>query len=162
MKFRELEKQSNSKLYKVVDLYQVVQKSELPYSKAYDSKRDLFNHQRSLIKEETLSKITAPKLTDFSYRPRLVDKPDMNEPISEQQRLANDWRRMVEDERLKNKTFSQARQEDISAADIEQIASSLTAVTKPGDDALANAKIKQAMLDTKAQAITTLAGTEIA
>jgi hypothetical protein len=52
MKFQEQEKPSDSRLYKVVDLInRIVQKPEVPYPKAYDSKRDLFNHARSLAKE---------------------------------------------------------------------------------------------------------------
>jgi len=55
MKFREVEKPSNNpRLFKVYDIFQVVSRPEDPYPKAYDSKRDLFNHQRSLQKEAQL------------------------------------------------------------------------------------------------------------
>jgi hypothetical protein len=91
-----------------------VQLKEEPYPKAYDSKRDLFNQERALEKESQLQRIRAPLLSDFPDfaprrpKPALVDKPDQvdqPESVSDQQRLINDWKRMLDDEKLSQKSI---------------------------------------------------------
>ena len=66
MKFTADEKPSNSSLYTIVTLRQYVQRPDLPFAKAYDSKRDWFNHSKSLLKEKALKQIKAPILADFA------------------------------------------------------------------------------------------------
>lgn len=86
----------------------------------------------------------------------MVDKiEDRPESVTEQQKIINDWRRMVEDEKLKNKTFTQARQDELSLSDVANIANSISAVTKSEkfdfSEAFANSKFRQAFLDAHIQ-----------